>query len=70
MFVATTTLTAGVRSVLEIYLPMSQVDATRTLGSINTVVTTTLLVCVVAILSLSAWRWAQLLRERRGRSLG
>jgi carbon starvation protein len=65
LFVGTTTLTAGVRSTVEIYWKMAQVDATRTMGLVCTGVTSVLIVCVVIILSVSGREWARLLRSRR-----
>ncbi len=61
-FIGTTTITAGVESVLLIYLPMAQKEATRTTGLVNVIVTTTLLACVVTIIIGSAMRWVSLAR--------
>ena len=63
VFVATTTITAGVQSVLGIYWPQAQLQATRMTGLVNTVVTSLLLACVVAILVGSAARWIGLVRR-------
>ena len=64
-FVGGTTLTAGVRALFELYLPMTRVPATTTMGWINTVVTSILIVCVLGILAVAGRRWMHLLRERR-----
>jgi carbon starvation protein len=61
-FVATTTLTAGIESVQRIYLPMVNTVATRTTGLVNTVVTLTLIACVLFILVGCAKRWVELWR--------
>ncbi|MBZ5713590.1 carbon starvation CstA family protein [Nannocystis pusilla] len=64
LFVGTTTLTAGFRSLVEVYVPMTRDAATATMGYVNTLVTGTLLACVVAILVMSARKWRELLRLR------
>ena len=66
IFVAGTTITAAVRSLFEVYLPMAAVPATATRGAVNAAVTATLLTCVLAILAMSVRRWAQILSDRRG----
>lgn len=65
-FVAGTTITAAIRSLFEVYIPMARVPATATMGAINAGVTGTLLVCVLAILTMSARRWRQIIASRRG----
>jgi carbon starvation protein len=64
LFVGATTLTAGFRSLVEVYVPMTRAPATATMGLVNVAVTGTLLACVVAILVMSARRWRELLRLR------
>jgi carbon starvation protein len=64
IFVAGTTITAAVRSLFEVYVPMARAPATATMGLVNTGVTATLLLCVLAILTMSARRWWQLLAAR------
>jgi carbon starvation protein len=64
-FVSTTTLTAGVESILVLYWPMTRVAATRTTGLVNSGVTGLLLVCIGLILAGSARRWVALLRAPR-----
>ena len=64
LFVGTTTLTAGFRSLVEVYVPMTRDPATATMGAVNTAVTGTLLTCVLAILVMSARKWRELLRAR------
>ncbi|WAS92804.1 carbon starvation CstA family protein [Nannocystis punicea] len=64
LFVGTTTLTAGFRSLVEVYVPMTRDPATATMGVVNTAVTGTLLTCVLAILVMSARKWRELLRLR------
>jgi carbon starvation protein len=65
LFVGTTTITAGVRSLLEIYLPMAQGAATATIGRVCSAVTTLLLACVFIILVVSFREWAKIWRARR-----
>jgi carbon starvation protein len=66
IFVAGTTITAAVRSLFEVYLPMARDPATATMGAINAGVTATLLTCVLSILAMSAVRWRQIIRARTG----
>ncbi|MDC0717642.1 carbon starvation CstA family protein [Nannocystis bainbridge] len=66
LFVGTTTLTAGFRSLVEVYVPMTRDPATATMGIVNTIVTGTLLACVVAILAMSGRKWLEILRARTG----
>ncbi len=61
-FVGTTTLTAGVQSVLSIYYPMSQVSATRVTGMVNMSVVSLLLCGIVFIILGSVSRWLTLLK--------
>jgi carbon starvation protein len=65
VFVGTTTITAGVQSVLKIYLPMMKDPASSTKGLVNTAVTTTLLVCVVTVIIGSVLKWVSLARAPR-----
>jgi carbon starvation protein len=62
LFVGTTTMTAGVRAIFDLYLPMAQVTETATIGRVNLLVTTVLLSCVAMVLVASARKWVQLLR--------
>ena len=66
IFVAGTTITAGLRSLFEFYIPMVRVPETMTKGLVNATVTATLLACVLAILVMSVRRWRQLLAARTG----
>jgi carbon starvation protein len=63
LFVGTTTITAGVESLATLYLPMMKDPATYTMGIVNVVVTTSLLVCVGMVIVGSARRWLALVRE-------
>ncbi|MCC6648685.1 MAG: carbon starvation protein A [Polyangiaceae bacterium] len=65
-FVGTTTVAAGVQAVRTLYLPMTRVAATATVGRVNAAVTCTLLVCVALVLGGCARRWLALLRAPRG----
>jgi carbon starvation protein len=66
VFVATTTLAAGVFSVRDNFWPMAiGADPARHFqGYLNTVVTIVMMICVVVILVNAAWRWSQVLRGR------
>jgi carbon starvation protein len=64
LFVGTTTITAGLRALFEVYVPMAGAPATATMGLINAGVTGTLLVFVVAILVVSARKWREILAAR------
>jgi carbon starvation protein len=61
-FVGITTITAGVQSVLTIYYPMSQAEATRVTGLVNLIVTSVLLFGVAFIIAGSVSRWLRLLK--------
>jgi carbon starvation protein len=61
-FVGATTMAAGVHSVRGIFVPLLANPATRTLGVVNVLVTTVLLVCVTMVVVGSAWRWWGLAR--------
>jgi carbon starvation protein len=57
LFVGTTTITAGVQSVINLYYPMTLVAATRVTGMVNLIVTSSLLVCIAFVIVGSARRW-------------
>jgi carbon starvation protein len=61
-FVGTTTLTAGVESIRSLFLPMARAPQTQMTGTINVLVTATLLACVALIIGGSAMRWIGLVR--------
>jgi carbon starvation protein len=63
-FVAVTTITAGVQSVITIYYPLSQTPATRVTGLVNMIVVTLLLFGVAFIIVGSVNRWLGLLKTR------
>ncbi|OGQ12055.1 MAG: hypothetical protein A2138_01145 [Deltaproteobacteria bacterium RBG_16_71_12] len=67
LFVGGTTLTAGVRALFEIYLPLSRSPdaAMASNGLVQSGVTAALLVCVVVILVASTREWAKIWRARR-----
>jgi carbon starvation protein len=66
VFVAITTLTAGVLSVRDNFWPMAiGPDPTRNFqGYLNTIVTITMMICVVVILLNAFWRWTRVLQGR------
>jgi carbon starvation protein len=68
-FVGTTTMAAGFQSVRGIFLPLVANPATRTLGIVNVVVTSILLVCVAMVIVGSAWRWWGLARAPKTASI-
>jgi carbon starvation protein len=65
-FVGTTTITAGVRGVLEIYLPLTRraEPALRFQGWVDTVFTSVLLVSVGVILSYAIPQWVRMVRDK------
>jgi carbon starvation protein len=63
-FVAVTTITAGVQSVITIYYPLSQAAATRVTGLVNMIVVSLLLFGVAFIIVGSVSRWLGLLKTR------
>jgi carbon starvation protein len=64
-FVGTTTLTAGVESIHNLFYPMAMNPATRVTGLVNLVVTTALVVGVALVIVGSAIRWWGLARARK-----
>jgi carbon starvation protein len=64
LFVGSTTLVAGVRALLEIYLPMIDVPQTATIGRVCSGVTVVLLFSVLVIMAAAGRRWAQLWTSR------
>lgn len=65
-FVGTTTITAGIRGVLEIYLPLTRRadPALRFQGWVDTVFTSVLLLCVGIILSYAIPLWVRTIRGK------
>lgn len=63
-FVGITTITGGIKNLINIYMPQMMADATRVQGSINTVLTLVILVCVVVIISEAAMKWVRLSRNK------
>jgi len=57
IFVGVTTLTAGILNIRNIYLPQSQVEATRVPGLINLFLTVSIIVCVIIIVSNAVPKW-------------
>jgi carbon starvation protein len=66
LFVATTTLSAGVLSVRDNFWPMAiGPDLSRHFqGYLNTTLTVVMMVCVIVILANAIWKWTQVLRGR------
>jgi carbon starvation protein len=69
-FVSTTTLTAGVKAITTLYLPMVSRPETATIGRVNLFVTGTLLVCVALVIVGSVRRWIMLLGQRKAAEVG
>lgn len=63
-FVGITTITGGIKNLLNIYIPQMMADATRVQGSINTVLTLVILVCVVVIISEAGLKWVRMSRSK------
>jgi carbon starvation protein len=65
-FVSVTTLTAGVLSVRDNFWPLAiGADASRHMqGYVNTILTITMMVCVIVILANAMWRCIQVVRGR------
>ncbi len=64
LFVGTTTMVAAVQALIDIYVPMAQVEATAVIGRVCTVVTIVLLASVMIILAFAGRRWAQVWKQR------
>lgn len=63
-FVGITTITGGIKNLMNIYIPQMMADATRVQGSINTVLTLVILVCVVVIISEAGLKWVRMSRSK------
>jgi len=64
-FVAITTITAGVESIFNLYLPMAAKPETHFTGLLNAIITAGLLACIAMILGGSILRWVALARAPR-----
>ncbi|MBI5217920.1 MAG: carbon starvation protein A [Bacteroidia bacterium] len=64
IFVGITTLTAGVKNILNIYLPQLSVEKTVVQGSINLILTLLIMACVVIIISDALPRWVKAVRKK------
>jgi carbon starvation protein len=62
-FVGITTITGGIKNLMNIYIPQMMVDTTRFQGTINTTLTLIILVCVVVIITEAGIKWVKLSRE-------
>lgn len=56
-FVGITTITGGVMNMLNIYIPQIANEKTSVQGTINTLLTAIILVCVVLIISVATQKW-------------
>jgi carbon starvation protein len=57
VFVGVTTITGGVMNMFNIYIPMMSVAKTQVQGTINTLLTSLILVCVLLIITEATRRW-------------
>ena len=57
IFVGITTITGGVMNMINIYIPQISIAATRIQGTINTLLTGIILVCVVLIIIEATQKW-------------
>jgi carbon starvation protein len=57
IFVGITTITGGVMNMLNIYIPQIDNEKTSVQGTINTLLTAIILVCVVLIISVATQKW-------------
>jgi carbon starvation protein len=57
IFVGITTITGGVMNMLNIYIPQILTEKSRVQGSINTLLTGVILICVVLIISEASHKW-------------
>lgn len=64
LFVGITTITGGIKNLINIYIPQMMADTTRVQGSINTVLTLIILVCVVVIITEAGLKWVRLSRSK------
>jgi carbon starvation protein len=57
IFVGITTITGGIMNMINIYIPQITGEKTSVQGTINTVLTTIILVCVILIISEATHKW-------------
>lgn len=60
LFVGTTTITGGIKNQINIFNPQMMAVTTRVQGSINTILTLVILVCVMVIITEAGMKWAKL----------
>ena len=65
IFVGVTTLTAGILNIKNIYLPQSQLDATRVPGLINLFLTLSIIICVIIIVSNAVPKWFRASKSKK-----
>lgn len=58
-FVGITTITGGIMNMINIYIPQMFVTGTRIQGLINTLLTGIILICVVLIIGVAAFKWSK-----------
>jgi carbon starvation protein len=66
IFVGITTITAGIKNVMNIYLPLAMDPKTSTQGIINTALTAIIVICAVIILFEAVPKWYSAWRNRKG----
>jgi carbon starvation protein len=65
LFVGTTTITAAIQNLKNIYFPQLLVEKTVVQGTVNTTLTILILICVIIILCDSIPRWIQTIQGKR-----
>jgi ABC-type bacteriocin/lantibiotic exporter with double-glycine peptidase domain len=63
IFVGITTITGGVMNLINIYIPQMMTDKTVVQGTINTMLTVVILVCVLMIISEAIPKWIKIYRS-------
>jgi carbon starvation protein len=58
-FVGITTITGGVMNMLNIYIPQIMEEKTRVQGTINTLLTGIILICVLLIITEATQKWVK-----------
>lgn len=68
VFISVTTLTAGVESIQNIFLPLSRVAGKEFQGTLNVILTVIMMICVVLVIGDAVKHWVKVWGQSRARS--
>jgi carbon starvation protein CstA len=70
IFVGVTTVTGGVMNMVNIYIPQMMGEHTHTQGTINTLLTGIILICVSLIIVEASQKWVKDIRKQKADEKG